>query len=79
MLVVSRVSGFVRDMVLSHFFGATPIADAFSSFRIEFFRRLFAGAPFCYRSVLAMPQSRIGCGVAWLRRHHGRNFLLVMW
>ena len=29
--MLSRVSGFVRDMVLSHFFGATAVADAFDA------------------------------------------------
>jgi putative peptidoglycan lipid II flippase len=48
MTMTSRVSGFVRDMVLSGFFGATPVADAFFvAFRIpNFFRRLFAEGAF---------------------------------
>jgi putative peptidoglycan lipid II flippase len=48
MTMTSRLSGFVRDMVLSHFFGATPVADAFFvAFRIpNFFRRLFAEGAF---------------------------------
>jgi len=48
MTLLSRISGFVRDMVLSHFFGATADADAFFvAFRIpNFFRRLFAEGAF---------------------------------
>jgi putative peptidoglycan lipid II flippase len=48
MTFLSRISGLVRDMVLSYFIGATPAADAFFvAFRIpNFFRRLFAEGAF---------------------------------
>ena len=48
MTFISRITGFARDVVLSHFFGATPVADAFFvAFRIpNFFRRLFAEGAF---------------------------------
>ncbi len=48
MTLLSRISGFVRDVVLSYFFGASGVADAFFvSFRIpNFFRRLFAEGAF---------------------------------
>jgi putative peptidoglycan lipid II flippase len=48
MTLISRISGFARDMVLSHFFGAGAQADAFFvAFRIpNFFRRLFAEGAF---------------------------------
>jgi putative peptidoglycan lipid II flippase len=48
MTLLSRISGFARDMVLSHFFGAGAQADAFFvAFRIpNFFRRLFAEGAF---------------------------------
>lgn len=48
MTLISRISGFARDMVLSHFFGAGVQADAFFvAFRIpNFFRRLFAEGAF---------------------------------
>jgi putative peptidoglycan lipid II flippase len=48
MTLLSRISGFVRDVVLSYFFGASGIADAFFvAFRIpNFFRRLFAEGAF---------------------------------
>ena len=45
---LSRITGFIRDVVFSYFFGATGIADAFFvAFRIpNFFRRLFAEGAF---------------------------------
>ena len=48
MTMLSRISGLARDMVLSYFFGATNVADAFFvAFRIpNFFRRLFAEGAF---------------------------------
>lgn len=48
MTLLSRISGFARDMVLASFFGASDVADAFFvAFRIpNFFRRLFAEGAF---------------------------------
>jgi len=48
MTLLSRISGFLRDVVLSHFFGASGAADAFFvAFRIpNFFRRLFGEGAF---------------------------------
>lgn len=48
MTMLSRISGFVRDMVLANFFGASAVADAFFvAFKIpNFFRRLFAEGAF---------------------------------
>lgn len=48
MTLISRVAGFVRDIVLAGFIGATGLADAFFvAFRIpNFFRRLFAEGAF---------------------------------
>lgn len=48
MTLLSRILGFVRDMVLAHQFGATYAADAFLvAFRIpNFLRRLFAEGAF---------------------------------
>jgi putative peptidoglycan lipid II flippase len=45
---LSRISGFVRDLVLAHIFGANALTDAFFvAFRIpNFFRRLFAEGAF---------------------------------
>ena len=48
MTLLSRISGLVRDIVLSYVFGATQYADMFFvAFRIpNFFRRLFAEGAF---------------------------------
>jgi len=48
MTMVSRVLGFVRDILLAVFFGASPAFDAFIiAFKIpNFFRRLFAEGAF---------------------------------
>ena len=48
MTLLSRISGFARDVLLSHFLGASGVADAFFvAFRIpNFFRRLFAEGAF---------------------------------
>ena len=48
MTALSRISGFLRDIVFSYFFGATAVADTFFvAFRIpNFFRRLFAEGAF---------------------------------
>ncbi len=62
MTMLSRVSGFARDVVLSHFFGAAGIADAFFvAFRIpNFFRRLFAEGAFAQAFVPALAEYRSG-------------------
>ena len=48
MTLLSRISGFFRDIVFSYFFGATAVADTFLvALRIpNFFRRLFAEGAF---------------------------------
>ena len=62
MTLLSRISGFARDMVLSHYFGAGAVADAFFvAFRIpNFFRRLFAEGAFnqAFVPVLARYRTR---------------------
>jgi len=83
MTLLSRISGLVRDVVLSNFFGATPVADAFFvAFRIpNFFRRLFAEGAFSqafvpvlagYRNRGPMQQMRDFVAVM------GGNFVVVM-
>ncbi len=59
---MSRVSGFIRDMVLSYFFGASAFADAFFvAFRIpNFFRRLFAEGAFSQAFVPVLAAYRAG-------------------
>src|SRR6187399_1038385 len=48
MTMISRVFGFIRDMVTAHLFGASLFSDAFFvAFRIpNFMRRLFAEGSF---------------------------------
>ncbi|MHB1951290.1 MAG: murein biosynthesis integral membrane protein MurJ [Acidiferrobacteraceae bacterium] len=48
MTVISRISGFVRDMILARMIGTTPLADAFFvAFRIpNFLRRIFGEGAF---------------------------------
>ncbi len=62
MTLLSRLSGFVRDVLLSHFLGASGVADAFFvAFRIpNFFRRLFAEGAFnqAFVPVLARYKAR---------------------
>ncbi len=64
MTVLSRISGMVRDVVLSHVLGAGPVADTFFlALRIpNFFRRLFAEGAFAqaFVPVLAEYQERGG-------------------
>ncbi|MCY3819954.1 MAG: murein biosynthesis integral membrane protein MurJ [Gammaproteobacteria bacterium] len=62
MTALSRVSGFVRDIVLSHFLGAAGAADAFFvAFRIpNFFRRLFAEGAFAQAFVPVLAEYRTG-------------------
>lgn len=62
MTLLSRLSGFARDVLLSHFLGASAVADAFFvAFRIpNFFRRLFAEGAFnqAFVPVLARYKTR---------------------
>ncbi len=83
MTMLSRISGFVRDMVLSHFFGATAIADAFFvAFRIpNFFRRLFAEGAFSQAFVPVLAAYRTRESDADMRRFvavMSGNFALIM-
>jgi len=83
MTSLSRVSGLVRDMVLSYFFGATPAADAFFvAFRIpNFFRRLFAEGAFSQAFVPVLAGYRNREPVDQMREFvavMGGNFALVM-
>lgn len=75
MTMLSRISGFVRDVVLSYFFGASYAADAFFvAFRIpNFFRRLFAEGAFsqAFVPVLARYRQR---PLAELQRFVGHIF-----
>ena len=48
MTILSRISGFIRDMILARLIGTTPLADAFFvAFRIpNFLRRIFGEGAF---------------------------------
>jgi putative peptidoglycan lipid II flippase len=83
MTILSRVSGLVRDMVLSFFFGATPVADAFFvAFRIpNFFRRLFAEGAFSQAFVPVLASYRNREPLQQMREFvavMGGNFIFVM-
>ena len=60
MTVLSRISGLVRDIVLSHVLGAAGVADTFFlAFRIpNFFRRLFAEGAFAQAFVPVLAEYR---------------------
>jgi len=74
MTLLSRVSGFVRDIVLSYVFGASGMADAFFvAFRIpNFFRRLFAEGAFNQAFVPVLARFRAADGASL------RSFVAVM-
>ncbi len=60
MTSISRVLGFVRDLVVAHIFGATAAVDAFLvAFKIpNFLRRLFAEGAFAQAFVPVLAQFR---------------------
>ena len=61
MTMVSRVLGFIRDVVLAGFFGAGPAFDAFViAFKIpNFFRRLFAEGAFSQAFVPILTEYKV--------------------
>ena len=66
MTLISRVTGFLRDILLANVFGASGIADAFLvAFRIpNFFRRLFAEGAFAQAFVPVLADYRAGPRIA---------------
>jgi putative peptidoglycan lipid II flippase len=68
--LLSRVLGFVRDMVIARIFGAGDATDAyFVAFRIpNFFRRLFAEGSFSLAFVPVFAEYYRNCGHEELRR-----------
>ena len=79
---LSRVSGFARDVVLSHFLGAAGMADAFFvALRVpNTFRRLFAEGAFAQAFVPVLAEYRAGDRArldAFVRRVAGNLALLV--
>lgn len=60
MTMLSRILGFVRDMIIARYFGATAGADAFLvAFKIpNFFRRLFAEGAFSQAFVPVLAETK---------------------
>ena len=60
MTMISRILGFVRDVVIARYFGATAGADAFFvAFKIpNFFRRLFAEGAFSQAFVPVLAEAK---------------------
>ncbi|HIE40126.1 MAG TPA: murein biosynthesis integral membrane protein MurJ, partial [Thiomicrorhabdus sp.] len=60
MTMISRILGFVRDMVIARYFGASMGADAFFvAFKIpNFFRRLFAEGAFSQAFVPVLAETK---------------------
>ena len=85
MTLLSRVLGFVRDMVIAHLFGAGPGADAFFvAFKIpNFMRRLFAEGAFSQAFVPVFAEYKAQRSVDEVRRFAGDvsgtfgSFLLI--
>lgn len=70
MTLLSRVLGFVRDMVIARYFGASAGADAFFvAFKIpNFFRRLFAEGAFSQAFVPVLAEAKELEGKARVRQ-----------
>lgn len=75
MTLVSRILGFVRDMVFARMFGASPAMDAFLvAFRIpNFLRRLFAEGAFSQAFVPVLAETREQQGEGAARRLVGES------
>lgn len=69
MTMVSRVLGFIRDMVIARYFGASTGADAFFvAFKIpNFFRRLFAEGAFSQAFVPVLAEAKEKKGLEAVR------------
>lgn len=75
MTLISRILGFVRDMVFARMFGASPAMDAFLvAFRIpNFLRRLFAEGAFSQAFVPVLAETRQREGEEASRRLVGES------
>src|SRR6201988_256149 len=78
--LLSRLTGFVRDIVLAAVLGAGPMADAFFiAFRLpNHFRAIFAGAPFTAAFVPAYAPTRQPGGADPARLFADRVFVLLL-
>jgi len=70
MTMLSRILGFVRDMVIARYFGASAGADAFFvAFKIpNFFRRLFAEGAFSQAFVPVLAEAKEKGGKAAVKK-----------
>jgi len=70
MTLISRILGFVRDMVIARYFGASAGADAFFvAFKIpNFFRRLFAEGAFSQAFVPVLSEAKEKHGIERVRQ-----------
>jgi len=78
--LVSRVTGFVRDMVMAAVLGAGPVADAFFvAFRLpNHFRAIFAEGAFSAAFVPAYARIRVTGGPEKARAFANRIFTLLL-
>jgi putative peptidoglycan lipid II flippase len=82
MTLISRVLGFLRDMVIAHHFGASAATDAFFvAFRIpNFLRRLFSEGSFAQALLPILSQHRESGDSAHLKHFidHAAGTLMVL-
>src|SRR5437868_12354451 len=78
--LLSRVTGFLRDIVMAAVLGAGPIADAFLvAFRLpNHFRAIFAEGAFAAAFVPAYARVRVGEGVEAAKLFGDRIFTLLL-
>src|ERR1700684_507801 len=78
--LLSRVTGFARDIILAAVLGAGPVADAFFvAFRLpNHFRAIFAEGAFNAAFVPAYARIRQQAGVAVVRLFADRIFTLMV-
>src|SRR5262245_65567541 len=78
--LVSRVTGFLRDIMLAAIIGAGPVADAFFfAFRMPNpFRAIFAEGAFDSAFIPAYARVRTGQGTGAADRFGARSFTVVL-
>src|SRR6476620_2660168 len=78
--LVSRVTGFLRDILLAAVLGAGPVADAFFvALRLpNHFRAIFAEGAFNAAFIPAYARVRVASGVDAVRLFSDRVFMLLL-
>src|ERR1700741_4210872 len=78
--LLSRITGFLRDIMLAAFLGAGPVADAFFvAFRLpNHFRAIFAEGAFSAAFVPAYARIRVEGGADKARLFADRIFTLLL-